>query len=274
MELNDKESVVLEKAFQDPEFRKLFHDYVSEIQNPINKEENENYIRQLEKDMKVPDGKYVIHPKQAFVIKVKKVTKELKQHDNEKLFINIVSSDVIQTPKQDKVVEGKNGSYWTLPHSVGPLHMEKDNKKENVPTFDCCFNPQAIHLSSLSLQFKEFLIQTAMAGVQSAYQRMNQEVILNTPRLLKNVIYKNGQPASMIINCADMESKWKDVDTDNIIKPKITPYQSTISQSNVSDDSDILTCTKHVMMKDGSGLFKKGFLSNANKPLYCIPCSK
>ena len=38
------------KAFDDPEFRSLFSSYVDEIQDPKNREENEMYIKQLEKE--------------------------------------------------------------------------------------------------------------------------------------------------------------------------------------------------------------------------------
>ncbi len=48
------------KAFDDPEFRKLFADYMDEMQDPTHKEETESYIRQLEGEQKVPMGKELI----------------------------------------------------------------------------------------------------------------------------------------------------------------------------------------------------------------------
>jgi len=181
-DISTEENKILKEALVDPEFRKLFHDYLHEIQDPKNRVENENYIKQLEKEMKVPEGKRIIHPKSEFVIKVKKVVQGSKQQsEKEKLFINIVSSNVIQEPKkqlEDKCIERKSGSNWSLAHSIGPLHMETDSSGENVPTFDCCVHPQAIQLSSSSSQFKDFLIHTAMDGVQAAYREMNQVVTL------------------------------------------------------------------------------------------------
>ena len=47
-------------AFDDPEFRKLFSEYVDEIQDSKNRLETEQYIRQLEEENKVPEGKELI----------------------------------------------------------------------------------------------------------------------------------------------------------------------------------------------------------------------
>lgn len=48
------------KAFEDPEFRKMFSEYMDEIQDPANREETEAYISQLESEEKVPEGKELI----------------------------------------------------------------------------------------------------------------------------------------------------------------------------------------------------------------------
>ena len=49
-----------QKAFNDPEFRKLFADYMDELQDPANRAETEAYISQLEGEQKVPAGKELI----------------------------------------------------------------------------------------------------------------------------------------------------------------------------------------------------------------------
>jgi len=55
-----EESEKFKKAFDDPEFRKLFADYLDEMQDPKNREENEEYINQLERENEVPEGKELI----------------------------------------------------------------------------------------------------------------------------------------------------------------------------------------------------------------------
>jgi hypothetical protein len=54
------EAEKFKKAFDDPEFRKLFGDYLEEMQNPQNRSETEAYISQLEQEKKVPEGKELI----------------------------------------------------------------------------------------------------------------------------------------------------------------------------------------------------------------------
>ncbi len=57
---SEDETQKFKKAFEDPEFRKLFSEYVDEMQDPKNREENEAYITQLENEKKVPEGKELI----------------------------------------------------------------------------------------------------------------------------------------------------------------------------------------------------------------------
>jgi hypothetical protein len=60
MQFSSEESEKFKKAFDDPEFRKLFADYLDEMQDPKNREENEEYINQLERENEVPEGKELI----------------------------------------------------------------------------------------------------------------------------------------------------------------------------------------------------------------------
>lgn len=121
MQFSEDETSRFKKAFDDPEFRKLFTEYVDELQNPENRAETEAYISQLEGEQKVPEGKELIRPSPAFVAKVHKL---LKDENKEKVFINIVSSDKIMRPSKEVAKDGVN---WSLPYSLGPPHMEKDS---------------------------------------------------------------------------------------------------------------------------------------------------
>ena len=60
MQFSEEESNRFRKSFEDPEFRKLFADYMDELQDPKNREETEAYITQLEGEQKVPEGKELI----------------------------------------------------------------------------------------------------------------------------------------------------------------------------------------------------------------------
>jgi len=60
MKFSVEEASRFRKAFADPEFRKMFAEYMDELQDPKNREETEAYITQLEGEQKVPEGKELI----------------------------------------------------------------------------------------------------------------------------------------------------------------------------------------------------------------------
>lgn len=104
-------------------------------------------------------------------------TKRIGKNSSDKVFINVVQSDKIEKPtKKLHKVDGKEGYVWSLPYSVGPPHMEKDKKGDNVPCFDCCFHPEALQLGSMHEKFKELVINTSMDGIDQMFQNQNQSV--------------------------------------------------------------------------------------------------
>lgn len=60
LQFTSDEAAKFRKSFEDPEFRKLFSEYMDELQDPKNREETEMYISQLEGEQKVPEGKELI----------------------------------------------------------------------------------------------------------------------------------------------------------------------------------------------------------------------
>lgn len=96
-----EESDRFKKAFEDAEFRKLFSEYMDELQNPEHRSETEAYISQLEGENKVPAGKQLVRPAPAFVVKTKMSSDpKPKEGEPSKLFINIVSSPMITAPSK------------------------------------------------------------------------------------------------------------------------------------------------------------------------------
>jgi len=174
MQFTPEEASKFQKSFQDPEFRKLFSEYMDELQDPKNREENEMYISQLEGENKVPAGKELIRPEASFVAKTRKNDKK-DPTSQEKLFLNIVHSDKISAPTQERTSQGSN---WSVPYSLGPPHMEKDKSGDNAACFDCCFHPEALALGAAHKQFKDLLVHTAMEGVEGMYTRQGQQVII------------------------------------------------------------------------------------------------
>eukprot|EP01038_Epipyxis_sp_PR26KG_P006176 gene6176-8506_t len=218
LQFSPEESERFKKAFDDPEFRKLFADYMDELQDPSNREETEAYISQLEGEQKVPVGKELIRPDPSFVAKTHKIVDDDKKSSStkEKVFLNIVSSSKISEPTKSIQTEGVA---WSLPYSLGPPHMERDKNGENAPSFDCCFHPQAIVLSQASKDFRNLLVQTAIEGVEEAYKRQNQSTKLSREfHVLKGITYKEGKIPAMMIDISSKKNWDKDKTNNNIDK--------------------------------------------------------
>lgn len=202
-----EEADKFKKAFDDPEFRRMFSEYVEEMSDPKNREETEMYISQLEGEQKVPQGKELIRPLPSFVAKTHKTDASKPESKGDKIWLNIVMSDKIAEPTKTVTPEGES---WSLPYSLGPPHMERDQKDANVAAFDCCFHPTAIALSSERKKFRDLLVQTAIEGVEEAFRRQKQETkVCKEFHVLKGVSYKSGQVPAMLV---DISSKkhWND----------------------------------------------------------------
>jgi len=195
MDFTEDEKTKFQKAFDDPEFRKMFAEYMDDMQNPEYREETEQYISQLEGEQKVPKGKEMIRPTAGFVGKTYKIIKDKKE---EKVFINVVASEKVAKPTNKQTKEGQN---WSLPYSLGPPHMEKDKNGSNVACFDCCFHPEALDLSRGHSRFRDLLVHSAMDGIEEGYRRQKLEVKLNRDyHMLKGVSYKTGIIPAMMID--------------------------------------------------------------------------
>ena len=116
--MTPEETEKFSKAFQDPEFRKMMAEYVDEISDPKNREEQEAYIRQMEGEGNVPAGKDAVHPKAGYVVKTHKTDKDKKP---EKVWVNIVHHEKVDEPSFEATErDGVKGTAWRLPHSLGP----------------------------------------------------------------------------------------------------------------------------------------------------------
>ncbi len=262
----------------------MFAEYMNEIQDPKYREETEAYISQLEGEDKVPEGKELIRPVACFVAKTYKVSSENKttnktnnSDDKEKVFINIVQSDRIAKPTSTK---GAEGSHWQIPYSVGPLRMEKDKKESNAATFDVCFHPEAIVLSLKHKQFQTVVVETAIDGIEAAYQRQKQNTKLSRDfHVVKNVTYKSGQVVTMMISKSDTKSSWSnDTATSTNTKPVSASNMSNSDATKASDAiADNNTDAKTKAGSEGTGpnpgskhttVVKKGFLNSQKSYVY------
>ena len=205
LKMTEEETEKFTKAFQDPEFRKMMAEYVDEISDPKNREEQEAYIRQMETDGNVPAGKEAVHPKAGYVVKTHKTDKGKKP---EKVWVNIVHHEKVDEPTFEATERnGVKGTAWRLPHSLGPPRMEKDKRDGVVTTFDCCFHPRAVAMTLPggaardTARLREVLVNTALEAVENGARAQGQPnyTLDREFHVLKGVDYKVGaQPQTML----------------------------------------------------------------------------
>lgn len=99
----------LMSAMEKPEFAKLFREYLDEINDPKHREENELYLRQLEREQReglskndplAPKPMEIVIPHEEFCFKTKTLDKP-----EMRVYINVCSSDRVDKFKDEK---GKN----------------------------------------------------------------------------------------------------------------------------------------------------------------------
>ncbi|XP_043649730.1 protein kintoun [Drosophila teissieri] len=167
----------IQEAFGQEEFRKLFFDYVEEIQDPENRKIYEKEITELEKERGVEVR--FIHPKPGFVIKTA-LDGELK------CFINIAGSEEIERPKNEVATDpssGSRGLNWSIPMAQTSSRDDCDAKNNHCKVFDVVFHPEALFLAKRNKQFRQCLIDTALDAVEREYKVSLDRANLKFPKL-------------------------------------------------------------------------------------------
>eukprot|EP01031_Cornospumella_fuschlensis_P029747 gene29747-35920_t len=266
MKFTEDEANRFKKAFADPEFRKMFAEYMDELQDPKHREETEAYITQLEGEQKVPEGKELIRPDPGFVIKTYKTNDDFSPESNrkDKLFINMVSSPSVAPPVKSPATTASAtaapaGDHWSLPYTLGPPHMEKDKQGANATCFDCCFHPLALDYAARSSAFQDMLVSTAMEGVKEMMKKMGAKATVESSfHVVKGVKYKGGdRPLTLLVSKAE-KNKW---DEKNKVESK--GAKGTKEKDGDSDKAAVATAAKGTTKGAASGgIIKKGFLNS------------
>ena len=244
----------------------------------------------MEGENKVPTGKELIRPTAGFVVKTHKGPGSKKASGNgdgegEKMFLNIVQSDKINNPSS--TTSGK-GMHWSVPYSVGPVHMEIDKSGElNVACFDICFHPEALGIAIKSKQFKE----TAIDGVELSYKQNLplSTTVLNRDKyhILKGVLYKSGDTIpTMMVDSSSKEEQWKSGKIP-MPMPSSTPSAASSSKTIVppvppaivkpppaaQTGTNVVTNPKPITTPTPTTkpAIQKGFLNRASKKLQEMP---
>ncbi|EDW01688.1 protein kintoun [Drosophila grimshawi] len=219
-------------ALQDEEFRKLFFDYVDEIQDPENRKIYEQEITQLEKERGV-DVTF-IHPKPGFVVKTA-IDGELK------CFINICGSQIVERPNNEVAINsetGERGLTWSIPMAQAPARDDIDANKKLCKVFDVVFHPDALHLGTRNSQFRKCLIDTALDGVEREFNVNLDRANLKYPKL----DYK-GEPHATVIRKLSknataeerephpLEHTYPKKPEANAGKPKVLPMKKNVTST-------------------------------------------
>ena len=190
-------------------------EYVTEISDPKYRAEQEEYLRQLEEQNEIPDGKKMIRPTKGYALEIKmkrgRTASNRKKSKNKKskVFINIVYSEEIKKPTCKVTSNPSKGRQWFVPYSIGPMRMERDNDNDPtlISTFDCCFHPTSLLFASKNVAFRDLIAETARNGVVEQFKAMKENVQLDsTYDILQGVQYKNGIPPTMLSSISDVVS--------------------------------------------------------------------
>lgn len=162
-------------ALRKPEFRKLFADYVEELQDPENKKLYEQEIIELEKERGVEVT--FVHPKPGYVIKT-------SVNGTQKAFINICTNDIVKKPTSSPTIkEGARGLNWSLPHTLSPPREDLDNKQIRCQVFDVVFHPDTLHLAERNKAFRAMVNNTALDAVETNFDVKLDKKNLKFPKL-------------------------------------------------------------------------------------------
>jgi dynein assembly factor 2 len=144
-QMTTEELKKFEESMKNPEFKKLFFDYMQEISDPKNRELYEKELEQLERE-KGNKIRYV-KPEPCFVIK-------------SDVYVNICSSAEIEKCSN-------KDSNWSIPYSLSKPRKEKKKGKE-FDIYDCVFHPETIQKCT-NERFKSMVISVALEGIEKQF---------------------------------------------------------------------------------------------------------
>lgn len=146
------------ECMKDPKFMELWQDYADEISDPKHLAEQEEYLKQVEREANEKgDHSFTFaFPKPNFCVRMKKVGKEV-------VYVNICDSEKVEEPKEETTGDKLNSNY-SVPVSMGKKR-EDTVQGQKVTVFDAAFHPKATYLAKQSDQFTDFLVDIAVDSI-------------------------------------------------------------------------------------------------------------
>jgi len=189
LNLTKEEVDKFQNAFKDEAFKKMFAEYAAEIADPKNKAESDAYLRQLEMEGKIESvyGKDVqlVMPKAGFVAKTfdegpaddgpstsspddrgSGASSSDARKTGRKAFVNVCRSDKCEDATSEK---RPGGLQWSVPHTLGQPHEEKDKAGETCVAYDFCVSEHTYELTRRDERLKKMVVETAIEAVNRAF---------------------------------------------------------------------------------------------------------
>jgi len=117
-----------------------------------------------------------------------------KQFFDQKTFINVCMHEDIAKPKREYVTQnGQSGYAWSLPYSVSKNRHDQDKKGDLCSTYDVVFHSDIGNFLLTSPDFKKFVADTAIDGVNRVLSE-HKEKCSTDYKILKNLRCKGGEP--------------------------------------------------------------------------------
>ncbi|CAH6839614.1 protein kintoun [Phodopus roborovskii] len=163
LDLSGEEVQRLTSAFQDPEFRRMFSEYASEITDPENRRRYEEEITALERERGV-EVRFV-HPQPGHVLRT-------SLDGEHRCFVNVCSNSLVGAPSS-RPGPGSGGtaagSHWSLPYSLAPGRKYAGRSGSCYTVYDVVFHPDALALAGRHGRFREMLDATALEAVEQQF---------------------------------------------------------------------------------------------------------
>lgn len=163
----------LTEAMKKEEFRKLFLEYMDEIQDPENRKKYQEEFQMFEAERGV-DVKFV-NPEPGFVIKT-------SQNGNKKCFINCAQNEIVAKPSHESCIHpdtGERGFTWAIPMAQSQPREDLDNKNKRCQVYDVVFHPDALYMAERNKCFRKCLIDTALDAVEREFEVIILTIVLD-----------------------------------------------------------------------------------------------
>lgn len=191
------------KAMDKEGFSTIMDEYIKEISDPNNVKEQNAFLLQSEKSKDLPSNVVLTQPKKGFCIKT--IKKTGKGSNKTKIYINLCMIEEINEPEEDKTT-----STWSLPYLVNKPRNDMDSKQKYCQTFDVVFHPKAFGLSGKYAEFKKFMCDNAVNGINNHILKANKEEASMDYSVVSKYDYKGEEVAYMNIYGLVSKSKFSD----------------------------------------------------------------